>query len=168
MKLKFIIPVLILFQFLATACGIYSLTGATPLPDVKTVSVQLFENRAPIVVPSLSQQFTETLKNKILGSTNLSVERDRGDIQFEGNITGYDIRPTALSGNQTASQSRLTITVTLKFINTKDDKQNFESTFSRFADFSANRPVQQIEQELIRQINLQLVDDIFNRVFINW
>lgn len=168
MKLKYLFILLLPFIFLVKGCGIYSFTGATPLADVKSVSVQFFENRAPIVVPSLSQQFTEALKNKIISSTNLSLEREEGDVQFEGSITGYDIRPTALSGNQTASQNRLTITVSVKFINKKDDKQNFESTFSRFADFAANRPVQQVEQELIRQINSQLVDDIFNRVFINW
>jgi hypothetical protein len=56
----------------------------------------------------------------------------------------------------------------VKFTNLKDEKQNFESSFSRYADFSSSQNLTSVEDELIRQINDQLVDDIFNKAVINW
>ena len=49
-----------------SSCHVYSFTGASISPDIKTVSVQFFPNRAPIVQPSLSNLFTEKLKDKLI------------------------------------------------------------------------------------------------------
>jgi hypothetical protein len=56
------------------SCG-YKLSGASIPAEMKTVSVQFFENNATLVVPSLSQNFTEALKNRIRGQSRLSVVR---------------------------------------------------------------------------------------------
>jgi hypothetical protein len=38
----------------------------------------------------------------------------------------------------------------------------------RYADFDAGTPFQSIENQLVEQIVRQLVDDAFNKAFINW
>lgn len=151
------------------SCGIYSFTGATIPDELQTVTVDIFENNAPLVVPYLSQDFTEALKNRIRNQSRLSVVRTDGDATFEGRITGYSINPTAVQGNDRAGLNRLTITVSVKYTNKFNEKQNFEAPFSRFQDFStANGPIQSQEQQLIKQINDMLTEDIFNRAFANW
>jgi len=45
------------------SCGTYSFSGASIPPEMKTISVQFFENTSALVVPYLSQQFTERFKN---------------------------------------------------------------------------------------------------------
>src|SRR6187551_2164284 len=112
----------VFFSAVFTGCHVYSFTGASISPDVKTVSIQLFPNRAPIVQPSLSNAFTEKLKDKFVSETNLSLVKDNGDLNFEGAITDYNTQPTAITGNDNASLNRLTITVSVKFTNTKDSK----------------------------------------------
>ena len=95
----------------------YSFTGASISPETKTVSVQYFNNIAPIVYPTLSQTLTETLKDKFVSQTSLVVMQRDADMNFEGQITGYTVTPTAIQGDQYASQNRLTITVSVKFTN---------------------------------------------------
>ncbi|MFN4233966.1 MAG: LptE family protein [Bacteroidia bacterium] len=170
-KLTSISVILIFTTLFFESCKIsYSFTGASISPDIKTVSIKTFQNNAPLAQPTLSQSFTESLKDIFITQTNLTLIEKGGDLQFEGKITGYNVTPVAIQGNQvsTASLNRLTITVLVKFINTKDEKQNFEQSFSRFADFDASKNLASVENELIKDINSQLSQDIFNRAVTNW
>ena len=146
----------------------YSFTGASIAPEVKTVSVQYFPNYAPLVQPTLSQVFTESLKDKFLSETNLVLVEGDGDMNFEGAITGYAISPIAIQGNETAALNRLTITIKVKFTNTKNEKQNFDTAFSRYEDYESSLDLSSVEEGLIKQINDQLVELIFNKAVVNW
>ena len=159
---------LFLIAGIISGCHVYSFTGASISPDIKTVSIQFFPNKAPIVQPSLSQAFTEKLKDKFVSETSLALVKDNGDLNFEGAIMDYNTQPTAITGNDNASLNRLTITVSVKFTNTKDSKQDFETNFSSYADYASNQSLSSVEQTLITQINSQLVDDIFNKAVVNW
>ncbi|MFN3343281.1 MAG: LPS assembly lipoprotein LptE, partial [Flavobacteriales bacterium] len=94
--------------------------------------------------------------------------KDNGDIRFEGAITGYDVRPVALQGNDAAALNRLTLSVNVRYINSFDDKKNFEQNFSRFVDFPSTTDIASNEESLIGEINKQLVQDIYDRSFGNW
>ncbi len=166
---KLVASLLLLTSCLAiTGCGVYSFTGASISPEIKTISIASFPNQASLVQPSLSQVFTEKLKDKFVSQTNLTQINSSGDISFEGYISDYNSQPTAIQGNEQAALNRLTITVKVKFINTKDEKQNFESSFSRFADYDSKQNLSTVENQLISEICTQLVDDIFNKAMINW
>lgn len=158
----------LLMSLIWSGCGVYSFTGASISPEVKTFSVQYFPNRASLVQPLLSQAITEKIKERFISQTSLrQVDRD-GDLQFEGYISDYKASPVAIQGTQTAALNRLTISVLVKFTNTKDDKQNFETTFTRYADYDSQKSLSEEEAALIDEINRQLVDDIFNKSVSNW
>jgi outer membrane lipopolysaccharide assembly protein LptE/RlpB len=146
----------------------YSFTGASIAEEVKTVSVKTFRSYAPLANANLSQTFTEELKDKFLSQTNLDLARRDGDLQFEGSITGYTVTSVAIQGNQTAALNRLTITVKVKFTNTKDKEADFETSFSRYLDYDSSQNLSSIEDELIKDINDQLTQDIFNKAVSNW
>ena len=148
--------------------GCYSFSGASISPEIKTVNIAFFANRAPIVQSTLSQTFTEKLKDKFVSQTNLRLTDQEADISFEGYFSDYNTQPIAIQGNETAAQNRLTITVFVKFVNAKDAKQNFESPFSRYYDYNSQISLASIEQEAIAQITKQLIEDIFNRAVSNW
>lgn len=151
------------------ACKVnYSFTGAAIAEDVKTVSVKTFQNFAPLANVNYSQTFSEDLKDIFISQTNLSLASTEGDLQFEGSITNYQISSVAIQGNETAAKNRLTITVNVKFTNTKDKKQNFESDFTRFADYDSSVNISSIEDKLIKEINNQLTQDIFNKSVGSW
>lgn len=135
--------------------------------DAKSISINFFPNQAALVQPTLSQSFTEDLRNFFQTQSPLSVVPRNGDLHLEGAITDYRVAPVGI-GNQTASSNRLTITVRVNFTNTLDATKDFETSFSRFADFPASQNLVSVEGELITQINQQLIQDIFNKALINW
>ena len=154
---------------LLSSCSIkFSFTGASIPPDVKNVSVKYFLNHAPLAQPTLSQTFTEALKDIFLSQTNLQLADDNGDLQFSGTITNYKTSPVAIQGDETAAMNRLTIVVMVKFINTVDPTQDFESSFSRFSEYESSKSLSEVEEDLIEEINEQLVQDIFNKAVSNW
>ena len=162
-----------LFLFIAgsvllTACGIYSFTGASIPTEAKTVSVQYFNNKAATVQATLSQVFTERLKDIFLEQTNLTLSENEGDLAFSGYISKYQIKPMAIKADETAGQNRLTIAVKVTYHNSFDAKSSFEQTFSRYRDYESSQNISDIENALIEEITNELVEDIFNKAFVNW
>jgi len=163
-----------LFLFIAgsvllTACGIYSFTGASIPAEAKTVSVQYFSNKAATVQPTLSQVFTERLKDVFVEQTNLTLSENQGDLAFSGYISKYQIRPMAIKADETAGQNRLTIAVKVTYNNSFDAKSSFEQTFSRYRDYESSQMLSgELEVDLIEEITNELVEDIFNKAFVNW
>ncbi len=146
----------------------YTFSGASYSADVQTFSVAFFQNQAPLVNPSLSNVFTEALKDRINNQTKLKLVSSNGDLHYEGEIINYTAAPQTISGNETAALNRLTISVRVKFTNTKNANQNFDRTFSQFADYEATKSLQSIEDELIKEIVDKLTQDIFNASLVNW
>ena len=146
----------------------YSFTGASVSPDVKTVSIQYFKNNASLAPATMSQSFTEALKDIFVSQTSLALTQKNGDLNFEGEITNYMTAPVAIQSNDQAALNRLTISVNVRFTNAKDEKQNFEAAFSRFADYSSSQSLTSVQSDLIDQINKQLAQDIFNKAMVNW
>jgi len=159
---------LFLITVLFAACGFYSFTGASISVDVKTVAIQYFPNRAAIIEPTLSQVFTEKLKDYFLSQTNLNLEVNTADLNFSGKIVKYEVKPIAIQANEQAAQNRLTISVKVKFENTKDESKNFDQQFSRYADYDSSQSLAEVETVLIEQITTELVEDIFNKAVVNW
>lgn len=149
-------------------CGVYSFTGASISPEVKSVSIEFFPSYAPLAPANVPQSFTEALRDLFVNRTNLDLYNKNGDIRFEGYISDYQTRPVAIQGNETAAQNRLTMTVQVTYTNTKDDSKSFEKSFSRFADFDATQNLTDVQQALIEEINEQLTLDIFNEAVVNW
>jgi len=145
-----------------------SLTGGTVDARAKTVAITTFPNNATLINPTLSQSFTTALKDKIQGQTPLTIVDRDGDYTIEGEITGYTVNPSAIQGNDTPAQNRLTITVRVRFYNKFDEDQNFDQTFSRYADYNSSMNLSSVEATLVSEINDALTDDIFNKAFVNW
>lgn len=158
---------LVLAVLLCQSCGTYTLSGASIPEEMKTISIQFFENNSALVIPYLSSQFTEALKERVRNQSRLTIERSDADANFEGRISDYSIRPSAIQGNERAGLNRLTITVSVKYTNALKPELSFEESFQAFQEFAGPLTPSK-EQELINLINRQLTELIFNRAFANW
>ena len=159
---------LVLLLGLLPSCKVnYSFTGGD-VGTAKTVSVDLFQARAPLATPLSSQVFTETLRDLLLAQTPLRLDPNEGDVQYTGSIIGYDVQPVSIQANETAALNRLTITVSMIYVNNTDPKKNAEATFSRFADYSSSQDLVQVEETLVQEISRQIAQDIFDRTLGNW
>lgn len=160
---------IILLAVLLTACRMsVSLTGGTVDARAKTVAINTFPNNASLVNPSLSQTFTTALKEKIQGQTPLTIVNTNGDYEIEGEITDYTVNPVAIQGNDSPAMNRLTITVRVRFTNSFDENQNFDQSFSRYADYNSSLNLSSVEGTLVAEITDALTEDIFNKAFVNW
>lgn len=151
------------------SCGIYSFTGTSIQPEVKTVTINYFEYKALKVNPSLSSQMTEAMQDKFLKLTKLEQVEMDGDIEVIGAITGYDVKATAVTANESVAQNRLTVTVKVSFVNRKFPEDNFEDkSFSAYQDFDATQALESVESTLCEDIVEQLCEDIFNATVAQW
>ena len=163
------VAVLVANAFVIQSCGIYSFTGTSIQPDVKTVTINYFEYKALKVNPSLSNQITEALKEKFTKLTRLEQVDIDGDLEIIGEVTGYDVKATAITANEQAAQNRLTVNVKISFINRKYPEDNFENkSFSAYADFDAMQTLDAVEATLCEEIVEKLCEDMFNATVANW
>ncbi len=146
----------------------YSFTGASIAPSVKTFTVYYIPNRARLINPTLSQLLTEALQDKLTRQTSLNMLEDNGDLEFEGQITGYDVRPMNIKEGDTAAQNRLTVTVKIKYTNNKNHDDDWDKTFSAYFDYDSTSLLSDVEDSLMEEILEQLTDDIFNASIANW
>jgi hypothetical protein len=163
-----LIGIALLFILLAGCKVSYSFSGATISPEVKTISIHYFQNRANLVQPGLSQYITDALIDKCKARTNLSFTNNVGDVDFEGEISDYNTRPLTVAADSRAATNRFTITVKVKFTNSVDPDLSYEKSFSHYEDYDSNLDLSQVEKELSDNIVELLVEDIFNAAFANW
>ena len=153
----------------AVGCFVnYSLSGASISPDVKTFSVSYIANHAANKQATLSDVFTEGLKDKFRSDAGLSLVSSNADLQFSGNITDYTASYQGVTASQLAAQTRLTIAVKIKFVNKNDEKQNYEKRFSAYRDFDATESLSNVEDALIKEISEEIIESIFMESVANW
>lgn len=168
MKTKF--AVLFLILALLSACTIsYKFNGASiDYNTTKTISVAEFPNQALLVYPPLSQTFTEALKDIYTRQTKLRVLNSDGDLRVEGEIVGYDLTPLAAQADGYASETKLTVTVNVRFTNTKNEKEDFEQRFSAYQTFSSTQMLDDVQDSLLEAIIKEITESIFNQTVANW
>ena len=153
-----------------TSCSIrYSFTGGTmDYSKVQSISIKDFPNMAPLVYAPLAQNFTEQLREKYIRQTRLQVLRENGAMDLEGEITGYDLTPLAVREDMYASQTRLTITIRVRFTNQATPEDDFEQNFSAYQEYDNTRMFQEVEGELTDFIIKELIDQIYNATVAKW
>jgi len=147
--------------------GCYSFKGTSIPAEVNTFTVLQFENFASNALPTLPQIFSERLKDKILSESRLAYSED-GDVSFKGSITRYQVTPVAPTPGATTAFNRLDIDVNVEYVCAENTSQNWNSNFSRFAEFESSQDLTSIQEQLVEQINEELVEDIFRKAFNNW
>ena len=169
-RFSYILTIAII-ALLVSGCGYkvtYNLSGGSIPPAAQTFSVAYFPNNAPMVAPTLSNALTEGLRDKFSRQTRLAQVDEGGDFAFEGEITNYTSTPAAITASETAAMNRLTITVKVKFTNIYEPQNNYNKSFSAFAEYDATSLLQDVQDSLITEICEQLVQDIFNAAVANW
>ena len=152
-----------------TSCGIYSFSGTSIQPDVKSINIDFFEYKAQRVNPSLSNDLTEALRTQFRKMTKLEQVDMDGDLEISGEITGYDIKATAVTADEVAAKNRLTITVKVNFTNRKYPDDDFENqSFSAYEDYDSTLSLDSVESSLCQEIISKLIEDIFNATVAQW
>lgn len=134
----------------------------------KTVYVSAFPIRASLVYPPLQQTFENELLDYINRNTRLRTVDTAADLQLEGEITGYNLTPQAVTENAYASQTRLTITVRVKYTDNRAEGKDVDQSFSAYRDFDSSLMLTDVQDDLCSQISKELVELIFNATLGDW
>ena len=157
-------------------CGVYSFTGASISPDIKTISINNFFNNSPLGPSNMSVLFTEKLKDYFQRNTSLTLVEEDADLLLEGTIEDFSLTPVAptAEGGRNAQYfsglTRLTLRVNASYFNKQDDQFNYDNkSFSFYKDFNQNtEELSSNEQEFVEEIFDQIILDIFNSSVANW
>lgn len=151
-------------------CKFYSFTGADiDYTQIKTFQVNNFVNNAPIVEPGIARDFTIQLQDLMLNQTSLDLVTNNGDLIYEGEITEYYIAPITATSQNTAAENRLTVSVNVRFFNTKNAEKDFERRFSFYFDYQGSAVLTgSALDDVLNEIFDRLTQDIFNASLANW
>ncbi|WP_299821909.1 LptE family protein [uncultured Pontibacter sp.] len=152
-------------------CGVYSFSGSTLPPDVRTISIQNFDNSTGEGPANLTQLVTNNFKQFFQRNSNLNIVQRDGDLQLEGQIVSFTYTPAAIQRegiNDIAGLNRLTLGIQVRFTHAKDPDKNFDRLFSISQDFQQGRDVTQISPAEIDALTERLVTDVFNKTVADW
>ena len=161
---------LIMLSFIVVSCSIsYKFNGASiDYTKTKTISIVDFPNTAELVYPPLTQVFGEGLRDVYSKQTRLQLLKKGGDLHIEGEITGYQLTPMAIGTDSYAAETKLTMTVKVRFTNNKSPEDDFEKTYSASQIFPSTTMLTSVQADLAKLMVADIVDNIYNDTVAKW
>ncbi len=159
---------LTLIFFAVNSCGIYTFSGTSITPDIKSITVNNIVNKAMRVNPSLSGALTEALVERYRKFTSLDTGSPNGDLEVSGIITSYELVSVGVTANEKASKNRLSVTIKIKFENKKHPKENFDKSYASYGEYDSTISFDSAESALVDEIIKKLVEMVFNDTVAKW
>lgn len=165
-----VVLIVTIISILITSCSISYKFNGSSIDYTKTKSISIFDfpNNAELVYPPLSQEFSESLRDSYSKQTRLQLLKKGGDLHLEGEIVGYQLTPMAISADSYASQTKITVTIKVRFSNAKNPEEDFEKTYSAFQSFDSTKMLTDVQDELIKLMIADIVDNIYNDTVAKW
>ncbi len=153
-----------------TACSVsYKFNGASiDYTQVKSIQIENFPVRTAYVWGPMESMFNTQLKDQFANHTRLSLVKRNGDWKLEGEITRYDQRNKSVSSEGYSAQTELSITVNVRFTNNKNHSEDFERQFSATSVYDTTRSLNEVQEDLVKEMFENICDQIFNATAANW
>ena len=157
-------------SFSLVSCSIsYKFNGSSiDYTKTKTISISDFPNTAELIYPPLAQTFSESLRDAYTKQTRLQIMKKGGDMHLEGAIVGYQLTPMAISADTYSSQTKLTMTVDVRFSNNKNPEDDYEKKYTAYQTFDSSRRLDDVQEELMKIMVADIVDNIYNDTVAKW
>ena len=163
-------PLFIATMWLMNACVIsYKFNGASiDYSTTKTISIADFPNVAPLVYAPLSNNLSDGIRDLFQRQTRLEQVKRGGNLELEGEITGYTLTPMAVSADSYAAETKLTITVKVRFTNNVAPEESFEKTYTAYQTFDASQMLNDVQDDLCTTMIAEIADQIYNDTVAKW
>ena len=147
----------------------YKFNGASiDYSTTKTISIADFPNVASLVYAPLSNNLSDGIRDLFQRQTRLEQVRRGGNLEIEGEIIGYALTPMAVSADSYASETKLTITVKVRFTNNVAPEESFEKTYTAYQTFDASQMLTDVQDELCNTMVAEIADQIYNDTVAKW
>ena len=161
---------MLLLTAMVCACKVsYSFNGASIDYNVtKTIQIEDFPIRTAYVWGPMEAIFNNQLKDIYNSHTHLRQVKRNGDMKIEGEITQYNQRNKSVSSDGYSAQTELTMTVNVRFTNSKKHEEDFERQFTANATYETTMSLNQVQEDLVTQMSKEITEQIFNATVANW
>jgi len=147
----------------------YKFNGASiDYTKTKTIQINDFPIRSNYVWGPMANIFNNQLKDQYANHTRLIQVRRNGDLKVDGEITRYEQRNKSVSAEGYSAQTELSMTVNVRFTNTKKHSEDFERQFTATSTYETTQSLNSVQEELVTQMVKDLTDQIFNATVANW
>ncbi|MBR4572616.1 MAG: LptE family protein [Prevotella sp.] len=134
----------------------------------KTIQIVDFPLRSSYVWGPMGPLFNSKLKTMFSNQTRLIQVRRDGDLKIEGEITQYQQRNKSVSADGYSAQTELSMTVNVRFTNTKNHNEDFEKQFTAAQTYETTRSLNSVQDELVDLMCEDICTQIFNATVANW
>ena len=161
---------LISITLMLQGCAIsYKFNGASiDYSKIRSIAISEFPNNAALVYPALSADLTQGIRDIYQRQTRLEVSRKSGDLELEGEITGYALTPMAISADSYSAETKLTITVKVRFTNNVNPEESFDKTYSAYQTFESAQMLSDVQEELCNLMIKEIAENIYNDTVARW
>lgn len=162
----YVLLLIITVGLITSSCGVYSFTGANT--NAKTISIGIFSNKAANAPIKTGTLFTEALKQKFTTEGNLKLIDNGGELKITGYVSNYSVRPKAAVAGETSGLVEISLSVQVDYVNTLDPKDKWSQEFKKYAQYESSQSLSAVEDAKLKELNTQLVEDIFNKALVKW
>jgi len=150
--------------FLLVSCGIYSFSGSTLPPHIRTVGVPLFEDQTTEF--GIDQKLTDALIKAVRDDNTLKIADPRdADAMLSGAITRVEDRAGQYSAEEIATDFRVHVTVSVRFEDMRKRTVMWEGSLSQWGIYDGAGVDR---QEGIAEALDKIATDILNRSLSDW
>lgn len=161
--------VLLIFLLMPSCLISYKFNGASiDYSKTKSISIADFPNNAALVYPPLSNSLSEGIRDIYSRQTRLQILRRGGDLELEGEITNYQLTPMAIAADSYSAETKLTLTIKVRFTNNVAPEESFEKTYSAFQTFDSSRMLNDVQEELCNTMIQEIAENIYNDTVAKW
>ena len=149
------------------SCGIYTFSGSTLPPHLKTVAIPLFSNAS--LQANIAEELTDSLSKRVLSTNLMRIVSTGGDATIGGKVTAYANTPRSY-GNAgvrqvTISEYEVAITVEVEFTDNKKNTPLFKGTVTGKGVYDFTKDNEEVGR---KKAQTDVVDQILQNSLQSW
>ncbi len=157
-----------LIFILATLSGcIYSFTGSSVPPHMKTISIPLMQDQSGFGEPNLKEELTKKLTDLFINDNTLSIaDRSTADAIIEGTVVAVSDAPIVIEKGEKVDSRRITISTRITLQDLQLRKMMWEKDFANWGDYKTGNFEER--QKAITEALRKISEDILLQTVSNW
>lgn len=147
----------------------YGFKGANPPEGIKTIFIPTVKDESGFGQANLIENTTTLLKNKFIKDNTLQyAEKTSADGMLSCIIKIVKDDPLVVTGGETVSKRKITITVSAELQNLKTKKDIWKKDFTNWGEYDSSTGGFSKRDEGVQSALDKLTDDILLDVISNW
>ena len=152
-----------------SGCGAYGFRGNNPPAGIHSIAVPTFQDVSGFSAPTLADEFTQRLKNKIISDGTFRVaDKNTADGNLICTITNVRDEAVVISSGENVARRKITITVSAVFDNLKTQKKIWERTFENYGEYDSSNDTFSRRTEGLSIAVERISEDIIIDLTSNW